>query len=52
MRKKHLITLKAIFHEPILSNVVWKDIEVLFEALGAEWKKAVAQEFESYSIIR
>lgn len=36
MRKKHSGTLKAIFHEPVLSSVVWKDIEALFVALGAE----------------
>jgi hypothetical protein len=35
MRNKHLSTLKAIFHEPILSNIKWKDIETLFIGLGA-----------------
>lgn len=36
MRKKHSATLKAIFHEPVLSSVKWKDIETLFIALGGE----------------
>jgi len=36
MRKKHPQTLKAIFHEPVLSNVKWDDIEKLFIAVGAE----------------
>lgn len=36
MRGKHRQTLKAIFHEPVLSNVKWKDVEGLFVALGAE----------------
>ncbi|MGH7889897.1 MAG: type II toxin-antitoxin system HicA family toxin [Thermodesulfobacteriota bacterium] len=36
MRKKHAQTLRAIFHQPVLSNVKWKDIEALFLALGAE----------------
>ena len=36
MRKKHRDTLKAIFYQPVLSNVKWQDIETLFEALGAE----------------
>jgi hypothetical protein len=36
MRKKHAETLKAIFHQPILSSVKWADIEALVVALGAE----------------
>ena len=36
MRKKHNETLKAIFHQPVLSSIKWKDIELLFAALGAE----------------
>jgi HicA toxin of bacterial toxin-antitoxin, len=35
MRKKHAQTLRAIFHEPVLSSVKWKDVEALFVALGA-----------------
>ncbi len=36
MRKKHSATLKAVFHEPVLSSVKWSDIETLFATLGAE----------------
>lgn len=36
MRKKHLTTLKAVFHEPVLAGVKWSDVEALFAALGAE----------------
>jgi hypothetical protein len=36
MRKKHAETLKAIFHQPVLSSVKWADVEALFAALGAE----------------
>ena len=30
------MTLSKIFHDPVRSNVVWKDIEVLIVALGGE----------------
>jgi predicted RNA binding protein YcfA (HicA-like mRNA interferase family) len=33
---KHRKTLRAIFENPVRSNVVWTDVEKLFEALGAE----------------
>jgi HicA toxin of bacterial toxin-antitoxin, len=36
VNRKHEQTLESIFAEPILSNVEWKAIESLFEALGAE----------------
>lgn len=36
MNSKHRITLKAIFDKPTRKNVLWRDIEKLFEALGAE----------------
>ncbi|MBI4319211.1 MAG: type II toxin-antitoxin system HicA family toxin [Chloroflexi bacterium] len=36
MNKKHRKTLEAIFEEPVRANIAWQDIEVLFEALGAE----------------
>lgn len=32
----HLKTLKQIFDNPVRSDVEWKKIESLFEALGAE----------------
>ena len=36
MRKKHLRVLNAIFSNPIQSGILWRDIEILLEALGAE----------------
>lgn len=36
MNKKHHRTLDTIFANPVRSNVVWKDIETLLWALGAE----------------
>lgn len=36
MQRKHVRTLEAIFAKPIRSDVVWKDIESLLLALGAE----------------
>ena len=36
LKKKHLTTLNAIFAKPVQSGIVWKDIEGLLAALGAE----------------
>ena len=36
MDSKHRKTLEAIFEKPELANIVWRDIEALFIALGAE----------------
>lgn len=36
LNKKHQLILKAIFAKPVQSGIVWKDIEALLEALGAE----------------
>ena len=36
MRKKHRNTLKAIFADPVRSNIPWLDIEALLVALGTE----------------
>lgn len=36
MNKKHLVTLNAIFKNPVQSNVKWTDVESLFKNLGAE----------------
>ncbi len=36
MKAKHKKVLNSIFHKPPLSNIEWKDIEVLLSALGAE----------------
>ncbi len=36
MNSKHRETLKRIFHNPVQAGIIWKDIESLFETLGAE----------------
>lgn len=36
MQSKHQRTLQAIFENPVRSNILWKDIENLLIALGAE----------------
>lgn len=36
MKNKHRKTLVAIFDMPVRSNVLWKDIETLLMAVGAE----------------
>jgi hypothetical protein len=36
MQKKHKKTLSLIFHKPARSDVVWKEIEQLLIALGAD----------------
>lgn len=36
MTQKHHKTLEAIFANPVRSNVVWRDIEVMLKAHGAE----------------
>ncbi len=36
MGPKHKRTLKAIFHDPVRSNIAWRDIEALLAAAGAE----------------
>jgi hypothetical protein len=33
---KHQKTLEAIFEKPERANILWRDIEALFVALGAE----------------
>ena len=35
MNSKHRKILQAIFTEPPFSNIHWKDIESMFEAVGA-----------------
>lgn len=35
MRAKHRRTLEAVFAEPVRANVLWDDVEALFEACGA-----------------
>jgi hypothetical protein len=36
LSKKHTTVLDSIFSIPTKSNIVWKEIESLLEALGAE----------------
>jgi hypothetical protein len=36
MSKKHSKTLEAIFANPVRSNIIWKDIEAMLLAEGAE----------------
>lgn len=36
MNSRQRKTLKAIFEKPTHKNILWKDIENLFESLGAE----------------
>lgn len=36
MNKKHRKTLQAIFHDPVLSDIEWSNIEAMLKALGAE----------------
>ena len=36
MNKKNRKILQAIFHRPVLSNILWKDIETLLVNLGAD----------------
>ena len=36
MDSKHRKTLEAIFEKPERANIAWRDIEALFNALGAE----------------
>ena len=36
MKTKHKKVLQSIFETPVNSSIIWKDIELLFIALGAE----------------
>ncbi len=36
MHNKHIQTLKAVFAEPVRSNIQWSDVEALLRGLGAE----------------
>jgi len=36
MGPKHKRTLKAVFEDPVRSNIVWRDIESMLTAVGAE----------------
>ena len=36
MNSKHRNTIESIYRNPIQSNILWTDIEKLFDALGGE----------------
>ena len=36
MVKKHQNTLEQIFHHPAQANIIWRDVESMLEAFGAE----------------
>jgi hypothetical protein len=36
MNKKHQKTLQQIFQQPVHAGIVWKDVEAMLKALGAE----------------
>lgn len=36
MKAKHKNTLEQIFHNPILAGIIWKEVETLLLAIGAE----------------
>lgn len=36
MGPKHRQTLKAIFEDPVRSNIAWRDVETMLKAAGAE----------------
>lgn len=36
MRRKHNITLKRIFLDPLQSGILWRDIEAMLESMDAE----------------
>ncbi|QND52067.1 type II toxin-antitoxin system HicA family toxin [Phyllobacterium sp. 628] len=36
LSRKHQATLAAIFAEPVQAGIVWRDIEALFVACGAD----------------
>lgn len=36
MNKKHQKLLRQIFQQPVQAGVIWKDIETMLKALGAE----------------
>lgn len=36
LSRKHQATLEAVFADPVRAGIVWRDIEALFAASGAE----------------
>jgi hypothetical protein len=35
LSRKHQATLEAVFTDPVLAGIIWRDIEALFAACGA-----------------
>jgi hypothetical protein len=48
LSKKHQQTLDRIFRDPIRSDIVWKDIEKLLIALGADITKGKGSRVRIY----
>jgi len=40
MRAKHLVVLKAIYSNPVRSNINWKDVESMWLNIGADIEQA------------
>lgn len=36
MSKKHKKIIQQLFHNPVQAGIVWRDIEAMLQALGAE----------------
>ncbi|WP_421361771.1 type II toxin-antitoxin system HicA family toxin [Agrobacterium rosae] len=36
LSRRHSAILEAVFYDPVLAGIVWRDIEALFLACGAE----------------
>lgn len=36
MNKKHQKTLEQIFHNPVQAGIIWKDVEAMLRAIGAD----------------
>jgi hypothetical protein len=36
VNRRHRRTLEAVFDDPIRSNILWRDIEAMLKAAGAE----------------
>ncbi|ADG07345.1 type II toxin-antitoxin system HicA family toxin [Kyrpidia tusciae] len=36
LNKKHLVTLRSVFEDPVRADIVWSDVESMLVALGAD----------------
>lgn len=48
MNSKQQKTLNSVFTDPVLSNILWSDIESLFQALGATFKEGRGSRIRVY----